>query len=68
MFYDQLKTIPSGSTILEVWALTAPYSLGGEWIQIAEINLLTPLGTSKFGDERLFFNHYDMELDRAMWP
>jgi len=55
MFYDQLKRLEQGSTILEAWGLTAPHALGGEWVHMANINLMTPLYTSNFGDTRLFF-------------
>ena len=55
MFYDQLKRIQAGETILEVYAKTAPDSLGGELVKIADIVLKTNLYTSKFGDERLHF-------------
>jgi hypothetical protein len=68
MYYDQLKRIEQGSTILEAWGLTAPESLDGEWIKIADINLITPLYTSVFGDERLFFQHVDTTNDRDLWP
>ena len=55
MFYDQLKTIRAGETILEVYALTAPPRLDGELVKIADIMLKTDLYTSKFADERLHF-------------
>lgn len=55
MFYDQLKRIQAGETILEVYAKTAPESLGGELVKIADLVLLSNLFTSKFGDERLHF-------------
>jgi len=55
MFYDQLKRIQAGQTILEVHALTAPPALGGELVKIADLVLKTNLYTSKFGDERLHF-------------
>lgn len=55
MFYDQLKTIEEGTNLLEVWAWTAPESLGGDKIKIADVKLTSPLVTSTFGDERLYF-------------
>jgi len=68
MFYDQLRTIEQGSTVYEAWGLTAPLSLGGEWVHMANINLMTPLYTSNFGDTRLFFQHTRMQRDRRQWP
>ncbi len=57
MFYDQLKRIPEGSTIMSVEALTAPVSLGGTWVKMADIKLKTPIYTSQFADLRMFFRH-----------
>jgi len=55
MFYDQLTRIKQGTKILEAWALTAPLSLGGQWIKMADINLKTDIYKSFFGDTRLHF-------------
>jgi len=68
MFYDQLKRLEEGSTLYEVWGLTAPHVLGGEWVHMANINLETPLYTSNFGDTRLFFQHTRHGSDRRFWP
>jgi hypothetical protein len=67
MFYDQLKRIPQGSTIMSVEALTAPVSLGGTWVKMADIKLKTPLYTSQFADTRLFFKHHEITTDRNLW-
>ena len=56
-WYDQLKTIKSGESVLEVFAMTAPPALNGELVKIADIVLETDLYTSVFGDERLHFQH-----------
>jgi|SanBayMetagenome_1026888.scaffolds.fasta_scaffold113984_1 hypothetical protein len=68
MFYDQLTRIKQGSKILEAWGLTAPLSLGGVWIKMADVNLKTDLYKSFFGDTRLHFQHKRMKLDTAFWP
>lgn len=68
MFYDQLKTIKAGETILEVYALTAPPALDGQLVKIADIVLSTDLYTSRFGDERLHFQHVRVWNDYAYWP
>lgn len=40
---------------MEVHALTAPESLGGELVKIADLVLMSDLYTSVGGDERLLF-------------
>ena len=50
--------------ILEVWAIDVPH---GEQIKIADIVLKTELVTSKFGDERLHFQHVRTNEDRQYW-
>ena len=67
MFYDQLKRIPEGTNILEVYALTVPLVLGGIHVKIADIKLKTSLVTSRFGDERLYFQHRRISRDRRYW-
>jgi hypothetical protein len=69
MFYDQLKTIPVGATILEVWGITAPLSdeFESEKIKIADVKLLSPLITSTFADTRLYFQHKRITYDRKFW-
>ena len=68
MFYDQLTRIKQGAKILEVWGLTAPVSLGGMWIKMADIKLKTDLYKSYFGDTRLYFQHKRMVHDKEFWP
>ena len=68
MFYDQLKTIRAGETILEVYAMTAPPALDGQLVKIADLVLSTDLQTSRFGDERLHFQHVRVWNDYAYWP
>ena len=69
MFYEQLKnTISAGDTLLEVFAMTAPPDLDGELVKIAEIVLESDLYTSRFGDERLHFQHVRVWNDYRFWP
>lgn len=68
MFYDQLKRLEVGQPIFEVHALTAPASIGGEYIKIADIILKTELVTSKFGDTNLYFRHRRVQSDYKYWP
>jgi len=51
-----------------VWGWNAPEALDGELIHIADIKLLSPLHTSEFGDNRLFFRHQSIAKDRKFWP
>ena len=43
--------------------MTAPKNLGGELVKIADIVLMTPLVTSKFADETLYFRHRSVRED-----
>ena len=65
MWYDQLRNrYEAGMTVLEVWAWTAPESLGGDFIQIGDINLTSDLHTSVWGDNKLNFQHWRIQLDQ----
>jgi len=52
-----MKTIEKGTIIYSVFGWTAPEELGGKLVRIANLKLLTPLYTSEFGDEFLYFRH-----------
>ena len=56
-WHEQLTSITADDDqpLLEVYALTAPLQLGGERIKIGQIELLSEITTSVFGDERLYF-------------
>jgi len=49
-------------------ALTAPEALGGTQIKIGELILKTPLFTSEWGDQKLYFQHKNQMFDRQFWP
>jgi len=69
MWYDQLKRIPSGSTLFTIKALTAPPGHeDSRTVTIGTIQTATDLFTSVAGDERLFFGHNDVRNDRDLWP
>ena len=53
---------------MSVEALTAPVSLGGTWVKMADIKLLSDLYTSTFADSRLFFRHREIKTDLSLWP
>ena len=50
---------------MEAW--TAPEELGGELVHIANVNLLTDLITSTWGDEVLHFQHRRVHHDWKFW-
>jgi len=53
---------------IDVYAWTAPESLSGKRVKIAEIVLKSKLHTSVTGDQRLFFQHKRIRHDRKYWP
>ena len=52
---------------MTAWGLTAPESLGGEWVHMADLNLLTDLTTSEFADLRMFFQHERFQNDMNLY-
>lgn len=64
-FTDQLATIPEGSTLYKVNALSAPEATP---VHIGDIVMDSKLTTSFFGDKYLFFKHQDMKEDLAIRP
>ena len=68
-WYDQLRDhFAVGDTIYKVTALTAPEALGGERKHVANLILKTTLRTSEYGDDYLFFQHFELEDDMDFWP
>ena len=74
-WYDRLKnhwnpSIDSGEEkpFIDVYAWTAPPTLGGKRVKIADIVLKSKLFTSTAGDQRLFFQHKRINHDRKHWP
>ena len=69
-WHEQLTSITYDpeKPLLEVYALTAPYQRGGERVKIGHIELMSEITTSKFGDERLFFQHVRPSKDKQYWP
>ena len=54
-------------TVYEVHALTDPACLGGDFIKIADIKLLTKPVTSRWADENLYFRHGRPQADYKYW-
>ena len=69
-WYRQLQAaIPRNSTILDVYALTAPPDVQeSKRVKIAEVQTLTELYTSTWGDERLYFQHRRIMKDFRYYP
>lgn len=60
MWYDQLSRIPEGTTLFDVYGTNEPEDteeVDQERKKIGSIVLNSPLMTSNFGDNRLFFQH-----------
>ena len=55
-FWDQLKTIPDGTVVFQVFSTLFD-------TPIANIRTTSSMETCSFGDERLFFKHERMDLD-----
>ena len=53
---------------IEVYAWTAPKSLGGIRVKIADLVLKSKIYTSRTGDQRLFFQHKRVKKDMKVWP
>jgi len=74
-WYDRIKNEWNPSIenntekpFIDVYAWTAPESLGGKRVKIAELVLKSKLYTSKTGDQRLFFQHKRIRHDTKHWP
>lgn len=74
-WYDRVKdewnpSIDTGieKPFIDVYAWTAPKTLDGKRVKIAEIVLKSKLYTSVTGDQRLFFQHKRIKHDRKYWP
>lgn len=63
-----LMAVPNGSTLYEVWAMDKPAELGGVETHIADVNLLTQLTTSQWGDKHFFIRHQKMDTDLESHP
>jgi hypothetical protein len=56
-FTAQLMTIPSGSTLYQVYGMDAPKEMGGkEWL-IGTLDTTSIMTTTTWGDKNLFFRH-----------
>lgn len=65
---EDLMTIPSGSTLYQVFAWDQPEQLGGTEAHIADLVLTSEMTTSLWGDQHLYFRHQDMWDDIDIIP
>jgi len=65
---EDLKSIPQGTTLYQVWAFDKPEELDGVETHIADLVLTSEMTTSVWGDKHLFFRHQDMAEDVALYP
>lgn len=68
--YNTKRAEGRGSKIFKVWALMTPpgHESEEERVHIADVILKSDLYTSKFGDEKLFFDHSTLYSDIKKWP
>lgn len=67
-YLDHVAVIPSGSTLLKVYALDAPRELGGAERHIGDIVMRSTGTRSTWGDKKMFFRHQRKEEDFAFRP
>ncbi len=65
---EDLKSIPSGSVLYDVYATDKPVELGGTESKIGQIKTTSALDTSNWGDEHLYFRHERMDRDLSLKP
>jgi len=67
-FEDFMQTIPSGSTLFNIYATDKPTELGGTEHLIAKFVTASNMVTSFWGDDHMFFRHQRMEDDLKLRP
>lgn len=40
----------------------------GDWVKVADVQMMSDFTTSAFGDDRLHFQHVQQRRDRNQWP
>lgn len=65
-YHSIVDTARVGDLVYEVFAQVDPAAT--DQIKIGEVKLLTPMTTSKWADNRLFFQHKRISRDRKFWP
>ena len=67
-YLHQLKSVPAGSVLYDVYGWTAPPQLGGKRVHIGELQLKGKITTSKWGDDKLYLRHQKLDEDLAYQP
>lgn len=67
-YLDDLKTIKSGTTLYEVYGMSAPSELGGQEFLIGDLVTTSDVVSSLWGDDHLFYRHQMTEDDIALKP
>jgi len=67
-YLNDLKSLPSGTVLYDVYGWDAPEQLGGKEILMGTLQLDGSFTKSKFGDEVLFIRHELTEDDMALKP
>lgn len=60
-----MRDVKNGDYIFEVEGQLGP---SGPWVKVADIKMTTDFTTSKFADERLYFEHTRLKADKKFWP
>lgn len=68
LFTDDLESIPSGSTLWEVYAFNKPCALGGTEKHIGSIIATSKQTTSQWGDKNFFVRHQKFDDDLKIHP
>ena len=68
-WYDDIKSkVYMGENLFEVYAYTVASRDGPETeVKIADVRLQTPLYTSRWSDENLYFQHRPVSPDKKFW-
>ena len=62
-YFERLSEIEPNTMLFKVWAMDKPASLGGTESLIGEVQLVSELVTSKWGDEHMYFRHQRADDD-----
>lgn len=67
-FMTDLQSIPTGSSLFNIYAWDKPEELGGTEQLIAQLETNSAMNPSNFGDEHLYFRHERMDDDLKLRP
>lgn len=67
-YREQLATIPAGTNLFRLHAMSAPEEFGGEEIYIGDLITDSEMTTTNFGDEHFFVRHQKADDDILLRP